>query len=440
MSAANSTKAEAPDAPWPELDRRFLQGDRRVAPPFPLKVIAAPWWPWIEEHARSSTCIDYIAQGLLAAVSAVCGSRFVVDVTPHWREPLVLWQALVGGPSTGKTPALVAARRLLGGVTAPPDQLTVPPRLPKARHDEPRVTAWLAHRGISQWYDNLDYYLAELSRDREERVHAVESWTGDRVSNDDSVEVGRDLRRWPMSICGALQADRLVETLSELDDGLTSRLLYCWPVPRLEARVSGAIGDPSSVRRLLQRLVDLPGTVAEPAALALQEAVANRLEALLPQLRAFMRDTDGLESAWIGKAAGTIVRLAGLLCLMDWAAGDGEAPCTAVEDRHLERAHALWTDYYWPHAQAVFGQAPLTIGERRVRRVGRWLRRVRPEMVSREEVRREALAQTVDADTAEDVIERLERYGAVRRLLPQTGRDGGRPRRRWEVNPELWTG
>src|SRR5687767_1494319 len=48
MSAANSARAEAPDAPWPELDRRFLQGDRRVAPPFPLKVIAAPWRPWIE--------------------------------------------------------------------------------------------------------------------------------------------------------------------------------------------------------------------------------------------------------------------------------------------------------------------------------------------------------------------------------------------------------
>ena len=129
------------------------------------------------------------------------------------------------------------------------------------------------------------------------------------------------------------------------------------------------------VGALLQRLVDLPGTICEPAALTLQPAAAARLQTLLPRLRAFMRDTDGLESAWIGKGAGNIVRLAGLLSLMDWAAAGGESPCTTVEEEQVERAHALWNDYFWPHAQSVFGQASLTIDERRVRRVGHWLRR-----------------------------------------------------------------
>src|SRR3954463_7738737 len=110
MSAASPAMAEAPDAPWPELDRCFLQGDRRSAPPFPLEVIPERWRPWIEGHAQASSCIDYPAQGLLAAVSAVCGSRFVVDVTAQWREPLVLWQALGGAPSTGQTPAPGAGR------------------------------------------------------------------------------------------------------------------------------------------------------------------------------------------------------------------------------------------------------------------------------------------------------------------------------------------
>ena len=92
MSAPDSAAALAADAPWPELDRRFLQKDRRAPPPFPLDVIPAAWRPWIDGHARSSTCADYIALGLLAAVSAVCGLRVVIDVTPHWRAPLVLWQ------------------------------------------------------------------------------------------------------------------------------------------------------------------------------------------------------------------------------------------------------------------------------------------------------------------------------------------------------------
>jgi hypothetical protein len=97
MSIADSAAAEAACEPWPELDRRFLQGDgRAVPPPFPLDVIAEAWRPWIEGHAQASTCSDYIAQALLAAVSAVCGWRMVVEVTAHWREPLLLWQALVG--------------------------------------------------------------------------------------------------------------------------------------------------------------------------------------------------------------------------------------------------------------------------------------------------------------------------------------------------------
>ena len=148
MFIAHPEAAEA-CAPWPELDRRFLQSERRaVPPPFPLEVIPEAWRPWIESHAQASTCIDYIAQGLLAAVSAVCGSRFVVDVTAQWREPLVLWQALVGAPSTGKTPALVAARRLLGAVKAPPDPPVVEDE--KVRRGEPVLTAWMVERGLSR--------------------------------------------------------------------------------------------------------------------------------------------------------------------------------------------------------------------------------------------------------------------------------------------------
>jgi hypothetical protein len=424
------SNSESAAAPWPELDRGFLQKERRSAPSFPLDVVAEAWRPWIEGHAQASTCIDYIAQALLAAVSAVCGSRVVVDVTPHWREPLVLWQALVGARSTGKTPAMVAARRLIAGVTAPPDP---PPTEEKLRPGEPALTAWLMNRGISRWNDDSDW-LAELSCERD---ITLAGWTGDPSHCGDKIEVGRARARWAESVFGTLQADRLAETLSAVDEGVLSRLLYCWPVPRLEARLDRA-GGLAGTRVLLQRLVDLPGTSEQPDALAPSEPAVARLQDLLPQLRAFMRDADGVEAAWIGKAAGTIVRLAGVLSLMDWAQSESRDPCTTVEEQHLERAHALWTDYYWPHAQSVFGQACSTLAERRVRRVGHWLQRMRPDTISREEVRREALSQAVDADTAESVIERLEQYGVLRMLEPQRVGSRGPSRRRWAVNPELW--
>ena len=81
----------------------------------------------------------------------------------------------------------------------------------------------------------------------------------------------------------------------------------------------------------------------------------------------------------------------------------------------------------------MFGEGPQTLIERRVRRVGRWLRRMRLETVSREEVRREALGQTVDADTAESVLDRLEQYGAVR-MLPAVKEARRGPRKlRWQT-------
>jgi hypothetical protein len=432
MSFDDVSATAASGAPWPALDDRFLEANRPAPPAFPITVFAKAWRPWLDLHARASTCVDYIAQSLLAAASAVCGARFVVNLTPHWREPLVLWQALVGDPSTGKTPALVAGRRLLGSVKAPAG-LSTPARL-KSRRSERMV-----HRGDSQWFDELDVLLARLSRDGHERALALACWTGDFSHfGEELVEVGAHVRRFPMSILGTLQADRLVETLSGIDDGLCSRFLYGWPGLRLDARLAGNSGDSDEVRPLMQRLVDLPGTVVQPQSLSLAPAAAARLEELLSRWRAHMRDADGLEAAWIGKAAGNVVRVAGLLSLMDWAASDGACPCTTLEQDHLDRAQALWADYYWPHARAVFGQAAATIADRRVRRAGRWLRRLRAQTVSREDVRREALCQTVDADTAESVIERLEQYGVLRLSPVEASRTRGPRKRRWEVNPALW--
>ena len=97
MSIVDKPAADA-SALWPEIDRRFLHHSRPPPPPFPLELLPEHWRPWVEARAGSFTSLDYLAQGLLGAVSAVCGARVVVDVTPHWREPLVLWQAMVGGP------------------------------------------------------------------------------------------------------------------------------------------------------------------------------------------------------------------------------------------------------------------------------------------------------------------------------------------------------
>jgi hypothetical protein len=57
--------------------------------------------------------------------------------------------------------------------------------------------------------------------------------------------------------------------------------------------------------------------------------------------------------------------------------------------------------------------------------------------ISREDIRREALGQAVNAEGAEDVLARLE-AGGLLRPLPATGSAKGGPRRRrWAVHPQV---
>jgi hypothetical protein len=135
----------------------------------------------------------------------------------------------------------------------------------------------------------------------------------------------------------------------------------------------------------------------------------------------------------------TIVRLTGLLALMH-RAEKPESEGTLDDVALVEAAHTLWAYYYLPQAQSVFDRAGVAGCELAARRTARWLRNVRSTVISREDVRRQALCQTVNAAVAEDVIARLEAAGLLR-ALPATGSAEGGPRlRRWAVNPQLVNG
>src|SRR6266481_1077295 len=133
---------ESPDQTatlWPEIDRSLLNDGRPPPVPFPLELLPDKWRAWAEASAQVFTPVDYYAQGLLGAVAAACGGGIVVRVTPQWSEPLLLWQALVGPSSSGKSPALAAARRLVDGIAAEGEPEPVPDSAPTPPAVEPRA-------------------------------------------------------------------------------------------------------------------------------------------------------------------------------------------------------------------------------------------------------------------------------------------------------------
>ena len=115
LAAFAATRAVADD--WPEIDLSILEEERAAVPPFPLDLLPQPWRDWTSDTASSTAApVDYVAQTVLAAVAGLSGAGAAVRITPAWCEPLVLWQAMVGEPSTGKSSALAPMRRLLGPI------------------------------------------------------------------------------------------------------------------------------------------------------------------------------------------------------------------------------------------------------------------------------------------------------------------------------------
>ena len=102
----------------------------------------------------------------------------------------------------------------------------------------------------------------------------------------------------------------------------------------------------------------------------------------------------------------------------------------------VHRAIMIWGEYFRLHAQAIFGQSGRSDLDRVLRRVVKWLRTERSKTVSREDIRRHALSQTVTAEEAGIVIEHLEEAGVLR-PAPTDPKKPGRPARRWDVKPAV---
>jgi len=434
----NPVPASAPGdtaAPWPDIDRSLLEEVRPPPVPFPLEVLPDTWRAWIEASAQAFTPVDYLAQGVLGAVAAVCGGGIVARVTASWGEPLLLWQALVGGPSSGKSPAIEAARGLLDDLAVDPDS---------GRHAKPAGVLEASRRslaaGLSRcppsvtlWLDELADSLAETRRERD-LARCLAGWRSGVATSTRPQKVDSDEVILAMNLVGALQPDRLADALGGVEDGFAARFLYAWPEATSCGALNGPPADGEAVRGLLRRIAGLAGEAAEASPLSFAPDAVAALERFLPVLHQQMREADGVEAAWIGKGAGTVVRLAGLLALMHWAEIPGRKQPFGVSPQRLEDARRLWTGYFHPHARSVFQRASSGDRDRTARRAARWLRRAGLDRVSREDIRREALCQTVNAADADEVIARLEAGGVLRSLPPQ---GFGRPRRRWEVNPEL---
>ncbi len=430
---------------WSKIEPFVLEDVRSPVPSFPLDLLPPFWREWTGGTARAvGAPADYVALSVLAAAAGLAGVGAQVRVTSRWVEPLVLWQAMVGAPSSGKSSAMAPVRDMLSALEPKPGAggSNKPGRIVEDGEIAVVADALDAHpRGVMLWRDEAADLLARLgciapARPGDEVVRAcwLKAWSADPVVLERGV---RRFNRFAVSLMAALRPERLTE-LSRASEELASRFLFTWPHAPAHASltVRTVLRDDEALVAL-RRLADRFGGTAESVILAFDDAALCAFDNFVAGLNAERRDADGLEAAWLGKGPSAVARLAGVLHLLAWSRETSANPSASIDRESIERAIALWSDYFRPHALALFHHELPSEQDRRTRQVVRWLRGRRQPYVSREDVRSKALHRAVNAHATDQILFHLQEAGVV-----EQGSGGppsrGRPMVRWFVNPALF--
>ena len=336
----------------------------------------------------------------------------------------------------------------------------MPPRPPEAAFDQPFVPSQLVvadatiealadvvagnPRGVILWRDELAAWLANLGRyanGGSDRAQWLEAGAAAGVTiNRRSRAQPMHLANFPVSVIGSIQPNRLAEAFVGSDDGMSARFLYTWPArPKYRSLTQRRIAREGDALAMLEHIAAFAGTPEQPAVLAFDRAALEAIDGFMERLEGAFDAAEGLEESWLGKGRGTVARLAGILALMKWSEVGHQGAPRRIGVETVGNAISLWSSYFRPHAATVFSQCGRTDRDRHARKATQWLKACAIEQVSREELRREALGQAVDAGETDGVIRRLEAGGVIRLSAESMVPNGGRPAKRWTVNPALHT-
>jgi hypothetical protein len=322
------------------------------------------------------------ALSFLAAVAGLVklGSEVVGIKAADFRVPLNLYTALVGKSGAKKSPlrklvvdqpaaplALDLARAHSRAMedwseqnkglpksdrTDPPEPVylqrsdfTVEALVEQLQRQEAKGLGLLINRDeLSGLFGSLNAYKGGRGADEQ---HLLEAYDGGRFS---SLRVatpggGRSYESCSLSIYGTIQPGVLEQLVANGDDsGLWARFMFV-PLPAVavllpeveaELEVQEAAAAAAALAQACSAVYRMPRTSLELDPAARRAFVRYEGNAQQEALRASI----GAQSALWGKAAGKVLRIAGLLHLLQLAAPDGQASELITADT-MERATAL---------------------------------------------------------------------------------------------------
>jgi hypothetical protein len=242
-----------------------------------------------------------------------------------------------------------------------------------------------------------------------------------------------------VAVSGGVQPERLTKILAEADDGLLSRILWCWPEPvpfALSHRPPRTDWAVEALDRL--RLLDLrPGDPAEPIPVPLGHEALAMLEKFGRDMQKRATSAGGLMRSALGKARGLALRLSLVLEFLWWCGEGGmAAPPTQIGLKAFAAAACLMTDYFVPMAERVFGDAGATEQDRNAATLARWIIEKKPAEVYVRNLLREV--RLPGLTTAEKIHAAAKVLVEADWLCDPPKGDGHRGRAAYAINPQVW--
>ncbi len=452
--------------------------------PFPTHTLPGPVGVFVAAASTAIGCDpSFIALPLLACLARAIGNKRVIRLKPTWKEPAIIWAAIIGKSGSHKTPSLQAAMQFLQrkesesfsahaeaadkyaqelacydrdlaawkklrNNSEPPPWKPEPPACNRFITSDTTIEALAAllaaqFDGVLVSRDELAGWLGGIAEYKggkgSDLGHWLAAWSGAPLTVDRKTSAIKMLHvpRAAVSLVGGIQPGVLRSAIGRehMQDGLCARLLMAMPDPR-PVRWTDETIDPAveaAMEGIFTRLLAMePAADAEgnpepfpldlsPAARDLWVSYYNRHRAELAEL------DDDLAAAW-SKLEAYAARFALIFQLAAWAAGG--ATDDAIGEAAM-RAGIELADWFGGEARRVYGLFVETDADREVRDLVDLIRRKGGVITTRELMHNSRKYQpTKVADAALDSLAKAK-LGEWH----VENDTGGRPRREFRLSP-----
>ena len=453
------------------------------AAPFPIDVLPGPARDLAESVARSIPCpIDFPGVAALAAASGAIGRSVKLRIKGGYEQPASLYVALVGTPSSGKSPSLRLAMKPLWAISGrlydkwlvetgrwegeKKDQRGPSPALRRITSSDPTTEALgpiLSDnpRGLIVLPDELTKLVMSMDQYKGgkggDRPFWLSAWGGESICVDRAKNMSHPiLCREPfLTVAAGLPPDML-SSLAEgrgRDDGFLARVLFCYPERQPQAHSQDEVSPSVEVAwtELIETLWNrklLDATDGPPAPHIVEmtpeaRSVYNRWCEWHCEEQNADDFPASLEGTW-GKLRAYMPRLALILHTTRIAADRSYSPELPPPDLPASMIDdaARLVEYFKQHARRTYASmgGRQSDGGADVLALVKWIGRGRVESFTNRDVGRNFNRFDHDNAALADALAWMIGHHLIRPASPPEGRKTGRkPSPGFDVNPGLFT-